>query len=238
MRAFKTYLLYLFTLFCVLSGAAMPYLASQVQDARIGKLQQTMTLATVDLTLRQESDIGRALRLLSQEYKEIILWGDETSMVAGDAYWAAVDAVMELDRYELLLQEIAEYLPNTEVQAEAHMLVAEDGGSILVWDCAWGVDKRWYCSATVDDATGKLIRASVGFDFTDSKMAWEETAFLQMEKWVAFIQDYYSVMLIDVEDITMPMEGGLRFYMRFALEDTFYDMSLDVLDDLIRFNYR
>lgn len=118
------------------------------------------------------------------------------------------------------------------------MLVAEDGSSILVWDCTWGVDKRWYCSATVDDATGKLIRASVGCDFTDSKTAREEAAFLQMEKWVTFIQDYYAVMLIDVEDIASPIEGGLRFHMRFASEDTFYDLNLDVLDDLILFNYR
>lgn len=239
MRAFKTYLLHLFTLLCVLSGAAMPYLASRVQDMQTEKLRQTLTLATVDLTLRQETDIGLALRILSQGYKEIYLSGDETSILAGDAYGAAEEAVMELDRYDLLPREIADHLPDTG-QVEPHMLVAEDGSSILVWDCSWEMGKRWHCSATVDDTTGKLIRASISCDFTDGKMAWEEAAFLQLEKWTAFIQDYYSVMLIDVNDITVPMDDNLRFYMRFASEDddAFYDLSLDVGEDLIFFNYQ
>ena len=52
-------------LFFVVLGATLPYLASQMQDAQISKFQKKMKLSGINLTLRQEGDVGATLQLMS-----------------------------------------------------------------------------------------------------------------------------------------------------------------------------
>lgn len=238
MRSLRKYLLFLLTLFFVMLGAAMPELASRIQDAKIGRLQQKLELSTVDLTLRQESDMGPFLRLISQSCTEV-LWEEETSMSDKDACAAAKAVVEEMAPYELFPREMLDYLSAAEGDAEPKMLIAEDGSSILVWDCSWELKKRYYCSITVDDISGKLIRALIHRPLTDSTISWKEEAFKQMERWCSFIQDYYDLKLIDIYEDPNGTDGGLPylFDMRFALEDEFYDLSLEMLGEPVLFNY-
>lgn len=260
MRPLKKYLLTLLTLLCVLSGAAMPYLASQIQDSRIGKLRQKLALSTVDLTLRQESGAGPLLRLLSQEYTQIF-WEEETYLSAQDALAAAERAVAEMDACDLLPLEAAERISIEKGAAEPYMLVAEDGSSALVWECTWEVT-GCQCIVTVDDATGILMRLQVSHVPSNAvissdsktpaanKKAYQETywedfvegAYVQMNRWSAFIQGYYGIALTDVAEVELQTDKASR-YCRFLMicrsEDGAeeYGLTLDIWEDMFLFNY-
>ena len=64
MRRCKRFLLVLFTLTLAAAGAAMPFAASWLQDAR-QTVSETRSFDSFRLTLRQEVDLGRTLRLIA-----------------------------------------------------------------------------------------------------------------------------------------------------------------------------
>ena len=81
MKCGRKYILPFFTLFValffVVLGATLPYLVSQMQDAQISKFQKKMKLRGINLTLRQEGDVGATLQLMSMEHVESI-WENGT----------------------------------------------------------------------------------------------------------------------------------------------------------------
>lgn len=97
MKYLKKYTLLLFALVFITLGAVLPYLTSQMQDAQIGGLQKNLELSTVNLTLRQEGDVGPVLQLMSKKHTEGS-WEGETVLAKADACQAALTAAEELNR--------------------------------------------------------------------------------------------------------------------------------------------
>ena len=137
MRQLKRYLPPLFTLLLISLGAAMPWLVSRVQDARISKLQEKLELSAVNLTLQKDAGMGPALSVVSGEYTAIPC-EDETQMSEREAVDAAVQALERMNQYERLTNEKAYSLMEEDsAWAEPFLMIAEDGSTALVWECYW-----------------------------------------------------------------------------------------------------
>ena len=70
MKRLKNYTLLLSAFTFIILGAALPYLTSQMQDTQISRAQIKMELNTVNMTLRQESDVWPVLQLMSKTHGE------------------------------------------------------------------------------------------------------------------------------------------------------------------------
>jgi hypothetical protein len=242
MKRWKKYILPFFTLllvlFFVVLGAALPYLASQVQDAQISKFQKKMELSGINLTLRQEGDVGEVLRLISREHAESV-WEGKTVLAKEDVYRAALDVMETLDHYGLLPEGELEYAAQTDGFAEPQLLVGEDGSSALIWACTWDFNFGTYI--TVDDATGKAVRIMVKNVPTDGDVM-EDTAFW-VDKWTVFLQDYYDFHRMDVKvvDGSVMISGRPSWFrIRFSSKDgtAIYDLNLEITSDYVFFNYQ
>ena len=242
MKCGRKYILPFFTLFValffVVLGATLPYLASQMQDAQISKFQKKMKLSGINLTLRQEGDVGATLQLMSMEHVESI-WEGKTVLAKEDASQAALDVMEMLDDYDLLPEGELEYAAQADGYAEPQLLVGEDGSSALIWTCTWGNGLGTFI--TVDDATGKAVRIMVKNVPTDGGVV--EDATFWVDKWIVFLQDYYDFNRIDmkvVDDHTMTSDQPSWFSIGFFSKDdaTIYDLNLEKTSDYIFFNFQ
>lgn len=238
MKRFKNYTLLLSAFTFIILGAALPYLTSQMQDAQISRAQIKMELSTVDLTLRQEGDVGPVLQLMSKEHTER-LWEGETVLVKIDALHAALTALETMEQYGLLPMGDLEQLLKSEGRAEPQLLVGEDGSSALIWACTWDDSPGTFI--TLDDATGKAVRTltyNAGTDKsiqTDSGI--EEDVYIQLEKWTSFLEGYYDIELMETEEND---SSQTAFVMCFSSKDgaTEYYLNLEIAEGYTFFNYQ
>ncbi len=252
MKCKKKYILPFFTLFLtllfVILGATLPYLASQMQDAQISKFQKKMELSGINLTLRQEGDVGATLQLMSMENMESV-WEGKTVLAKEDASHAALNVMEMLDDYDLLPEGVLEYAAQGDGYAEPRLLVGKDGSSALIWACIWdydpGIPGTFITDLgtfiTVDDATGKAVRIMVRNVPTDGG-AVEDAAFW-VDKWIVFLQDYYDFNRMDMkvaDDRTMTTDQPSWFSICFSSKDgaTIYDLNLEITSDYVFFNYQ
>lgn len=239
MKAWKTVLLAVVTLCVAVLGAAMPLLASRVQDARTENLWKEEKLSAVALTLRREDDVAPVLELMGKKCTES-LWTGKTVLEKEDASEAALAALRAMDSFDLLPAGETERLEQAERTAEPHLLVAEDGSSALLWMCTWEDVSETFI--TVDDATGKAVRimvrnsldyeGSVTEDFLMGKPS-------QMEKWGSFLEDYYGLQLEKLQQVSPEETDGLTasFLLHFSAgEENFLVLSLE-LSECTLFNY-
>lgn len=262
MKCLKKHLLLLSALLLIVLGAVMPNLVSQMQDTQIRKFYKKLELNTVNLTLRQETDVGLVLQLLQQEYTEMI-WEGETSLTAEDACHAALTAIKEMDSYGLFEDVALEQLDSGAGEAVPLLLVAEDGSSSVVWNCDYySVSDRGETQiylVTVDDTTGKLLRVLTSdsptdtvfevvegwtrhfFNIspeTDTGQAQDEIDLLKLEKWIVFLRNYYGIEPVDV---TESAHGDIAycFDMIFCSKDgsEYYSLKLDLFDGFMMLNY-
>lgn len=237
MNRLKNYTFLLSALFFIVLGAGMPYLASKMQDAQLGNRQIKTELNTVNLTLQKENEAGPLLQMISKKHKENN-WTGETILTKADACLAALNAVDTMVSCGLVPYEAVDQLAKDNGMADPFLLLAEDGGSALIWLCSWENDSGTLI--TVDDASGKAVRMMIRNTPTDGNMSKEDIHF-QLEKWIIFLQDYYDIELIDVQEDAYRKNGvySSSFILRLSSKDgaDFYDFSLNISSDYIDFNY-
>lgn len=241
MKAWKTVLLAVVTLCVAVLGAAMPLLASRVQDARTENLWKEEKLSAVALTLRREDDVAPVLELMGKKCTES-LWTGKTVLEKEDASEAALAALRAMDSFDLLPAGETERLEQAERTAEPHLLVAENGSSALLWMCTWEDVSETFI--TVDDATGKAVRIMTGGAPMDSQGAVQEDWMVggsrsQLEKWSSFLQEYYGLELKKCQQVS-PEEtdnSAASFLLHFSAgEGNFLVLSLE-LSECTLFNY-
>lgn len=247
MKRLKNYMLLLSALAFILLGAAMPYLTSQIQDAQVIGLQKKLELNTVNLTLRQEGDVGPVLQLISQPHTESS-WEGETVLSKTDACQAALTVLETMDQYDLLPEGAIERFRETQGHAQPQLLMGEDGSSALIWTWTWY--DAFGTFITLDDATGKAVRILSESEPTDSYPV-ESTRF-RLEKWIMFLQDYYGMELTDIEesihsanvttksDSYVSSDGSARFDLCFSAKGgtELYDLKLEIEYNWDLFNYQ
>lgn len=235
MKYLKKYMLLCSTLFFIILGAAMPKLASKIQDAQISGFQKKTELSTVNLTLRQESDVGPVLHLMSKDHDESP-WDGETRLSKADASHAALAVAETLNQHGLLPEEKLKDMSQSDGDAKPLLVVGEDGSSALIWSCTW--DDAPDDFITVDDATGKAIRILVRNEPTDDGTT--EDIYTYQDRWLVFLQDYYDIELTDVIEDSNKTNGKLSVLcaLHFSSKDgaTLYDFSLNITSDYMLFN--
>lgn len=235
MKHLKKYILLLFALVFIILGAILPYLTSQIQDAQINRLQKKLELNAVNLTLRQEDDVGPVLQLISQKHTESS-WDGETVLDEMDACQAALTALETMDQYALLPEGALERFQETQGHTQPQLLMGEDGSSALIWTCTW--DDALGTFITLDDATGKAVRILSESDPTDGDTV--ESAHFRLEKWIAFLQDYYSIELTDIREKIYQADGTAEFELCFSSENgtALYNLKLEIEYSWDLFNYQ
>lgn len=113
----------------------------------------------------------------------------------------------------------------TQGHTQPQLLVGEDGSSALPWVGTWDDGTH----ITLDDTTGKAVRILLASDPTDGDIV--ESARFCLEKWIAFLQDYYEIELTVVEDDTVTFCSSKD-------GTTLYDLSLEITNDYVFFNYQ
>ncbi len=234
MKYLKKYILPVSALVFIVLGASLPYLTLKMQDNQISRFREKMELSTINLTLRQESDVLFVLQLISKEHTESS-WTGKTVLTKAEASRAALTVMETLDRYSLLPEGELELLKQTDGDAEPFLLVGEDGSSALVWACTWHSSPGTYI--TLDDATGKAVRILTANSQTE--LSLEEEVYIQQNRWNAFLQSYYDIKLTEVKERESGYDLTTSFVMCFSSKDDTikYEFNLELESGLTFFNY-
>lgn len=203
----KQWLLVILTLLLISTGAAMPWAAARFQDLYGVSSQEALPFDPVSLTLRQDWELGAALRLMSSTY-DLTDWFGETRLTEEDACGAAFDALALMDQYGLLdlnyydsdynLEEniLERMKADGASKASPVLFIDFQGTSGIIWICHWKGTHSPDYELMVDDTTGKAV---IGYIPTPSPEDLE-TAYKQMEQWTGFFQEYYAIEITDIED--------------------------------------
>lgn len=243
MKIIKNCLFALAALFFVTLGAAMPYLASRMQDARLSGFQKKSELNSVNLTLQQKMEnVIPALEMISKDYTET-LWKGKTALSESDAQQSAFEVLAMMSLYGLPPERIA---VKSDGSTEAVLLIAEDGSSALVWMCTWNFESS-LVSITVDDATGKAVRMIETHEQLYDDVLIDDI-YIGMESWLGFLQDYYDGFIDTIEELgaaeAVMENGSIRrsagFVVKIYLNDGSgpYDFDLEIASDYTFFNYK
>lgn len=245
----KNVMLVLVTLALAAAGAAMPFAASRVQDARQAGAE-TRSFDSFMLTLEKKSELSRILRFLTEAeyyYQENI--GDEREkarLSESEALDAAKEAVVLLSKYELISRETMNAVIDPKAagigEPAVYMLriTSETKASAYItWMIYWEkLDIQIY----LDDASGKAYRIIVsdenwyffGEHYNDNTASTgkpTEDYYAQLEKWGQFLEEYYEVKFQAIEEL--PDSFGLNCLLFIDLEDggDWLPMGLHLLND-------
>ncbi len=234
MKYLKKYILPVSALAFIILGASLPYLTLKMQDNQISRFREKMELSTINLTLRQESDVLFVLQLISKEHTESS-WTGKTVLTKADASRAALTVMETLDRCSLLPEGELELLKQSDGDAEPFLLVGEDGSSALIWACTWHSSPGIYI--TLDDATGKAVRILTANSQTETSLA--EEVYIQQNRWNAFLQSYYDIKLTEVKERESGYDVTTSFVMCFSSKDDTikYEFNLELESGHTFFNY-
>ena len=213
MKRLNKFLLPLFTLLLAAMGAAMPFAASYMQDVRQSD-PEIRSFDSFSLTLRQESDLGRTLALVSgSDYyiEENAEAEADARMTRLEALSAAEELLKELIQYGLLDSAVTS-LPTIWPQ-ELH---ANDGSvSIPTWTMEWNLpDAGDTLYVWMDDATGKAFLISLPSERYSNKYVYNvssEAIYASAENWRAFLEDYYGT------EVQLAWEAWFDYSARFSL---------------------
>ena len=207
MNGRKRWLLVLLTMLLIGVGAAMPWGAAWIQDLYGVSKQESLPFDPVSLTLRQDSEIGDVLRLMSAPYDETG-WSGETRLTVEEASATALAFLAQLDQYGLLesgdLGPYGQLAPDIINQIKASggssatpsMFISLDGTTAIIWVCHWKGTTGPSYEIRIDDATGKAV---IGY-IPSPHIEDPEFAYYRMEQWQLFFQDYYGVEITEIED--------------------------------------
>lgn len=264
MKILKKYLLALAALVFVFLGAAMPYLVSRVQDARLSGFQKNSDLSSVSLTIQQEMENAvSAMDMISNEYTETS-WEGKTVLTKELALQAAFKALEAMDKYDLLPGTVANAASTSydgdktpavrtvsrsdasEETLEPLMLMDENGKTSLIWVCTWRFDD-YSITISVDDATGKAVRVVINNLAADFDLTLDNITF-HTEHWAMFLQDYYGGCVVfneQANDSAVIRKDDEYDYsydcdIGFAPDDSseLYYFTLKMASDYTLFNYK
>lgn len=251
MKYLKRYVLLFPTVFFIVLGAVMPDLTSWMQDAQLNAYHEKTELKAVNLTLRQEDDVGPVLQLMSKQHTESD-WAGKTVLTEAEAQQAALTVMETMAQYGLLPKGDLECFQKEEGNAQPQLLVGGDGSSALIWACTWDFDIGTFI--TLDDATGKAVRMLINNDMESDGTT--ENVYSQLEKWNGFLQDYYDIEQVGSNVHLYGIEqAGTKVYLygyganstllaqadlRYCSKDgaTVYDFNLKITNNHIFFNYQ
>lgn len=188
----KNVLLVLFTLLLVAAGAVMPAAVSYIQDSCGSILEESRSLDSFSLTLREEADLGRTLKLIagSDYYVAEVQASEHARLSEGQALDASHEVLTELAKHGLL-DWIPQELSTPDVWPQA--LVSTDGtDEIPMWSINWRNSPGYIW---LDDAAGKAVMISVGCPSYSAKYIFNvdsEPIYAQAENWRQFLADYYG----------------------------------------------
>lgn len=235
MKYLKKYILPVSALAFIVLGAALPYLTLKMQDNQISRFRGKTELSTINLTLRQESDVLFVVQLVSSKKHTESPWTGNTVLTKAEASRAALTVMETLDRYSLLPEGELELLKQSECDAEPFLLVGEDGSSALIWGCTW--HSRPGTFITLDDATGKVVRILTANSQTETSLA--EEVYIQQNRWNAFLQSYYDIKLTEVKERETEYDLTTSFVICFSSKDDTieYQFNLELESGYTFFNY-
>ncbi len=229
MRRCKRFLLVLFTLTLAAAGAAMPFAASWLQDAR-QTVSETRSFDSFRLTLRQEVDLGRTLRLIaaSNYYIAEAEEAAEARMTRADVLVAGEELMKELMQFGLL-----EHSVSSTPRIHPQTLCANDGSiSIPTWTLDWGMpDAESSLYVWLDDASGKAFLISLpcmsyseGYIYKNGR----EPIYARVENWRAFLEEYYGteVRLVTEAWFDAAAQFNLVFFLGTAEDEAEYQLDL------------
>lgn len=159
MRHVKNVLLVLFTLLLVAVGAFMPLAASELEDAYGANKSETWVFDSFSLTLKQEADLGRILRVVENGsyYVHEASKSSSALLTEGLALEAAENVLTELVEYGLIDKAVWAELLDPRVQAqeifpmgideplltEEERLQLEKEGLVLPYDAGNSASTDW-----------------------------------------------------------------------------------------------
>ena len=232
MRWFKNGLLVLFTLALAAAGAVMPFAASRWQDSR----QAGVEIRSFDsflLTLKKKDELSQMMRFFTENTYYVFIEDDPAKAVLSETEVreAAAEAVELMYRCGLISKNLIAEMERSRAAGvdlpdiDMSRMVAENNPqeSLIVW----GID--WYdlgLQIWLDDASGKAFQIN-GFDrFLDEDKVYDsgsasstgrttEALYARMESWRMFVENYYEVKVVDLED----WDYGQGFLFYADLED-------------------
>lgn len=254
MRWVKNMLLVLVTLALAATGAAMPLVASRLQDAR----QAGSEIRSFDpfvLTLEKKGELSRILRFLSEnpdcDFIEDAL--ENARMSEAEAVDAARQAVILLAQYKLISPEVmSAALESAAAGIEGPSAITAcvalpydtQAPSFVIWIVYW---ESLEILIYLDDASGKAYQISISdgiWPFTGEKFDGNsasvgrsrEEMYAQAENWGRFLEEYYEVQFRDfVKDESYDSFPPV-FLLYIDLEDgkDWLPMKLYFYDDFTR----
>lgn len=242
MRRLKNGLLIAFTLLLVAAGAVMPGIAGYLQDSYSANTQESRIFDSVSLTLRQDSELARVLRLLMEHSYIATVWENHTVHNKQQAAEEALDALEWMYKCGLLEDDSLEYLGEPSATPYALAAYVEDkevydhsemGGSgfgggelyAVAWDCWWPVEKgQAGHMIRMDDETGKILLAVIN---TPAFVPGEEV-YVRMDKWKGFVEDHYGFKVTSVAELYNNNIDLAEFVFYVDLEDGGDPFTLDL----------
>ena len=264
MKRRKKWMLPLFTLLLVAVGAAMPFIASYMQDAQQAEAD-IRPFDSFSLTLQQQgSDLSRILGTIASgsSYINEASKAEDVALTEGLALSATEELLTELVNYGLLNKETVARLYNPKIQAQRVIPVVytneedinwaaagtpgpdydafpgdyieEDG--ISTWTITWDQpDNGWIW---LDDASGKAVMIQIpglsGLGLFDGSAAFGERVYARVENWRTFLSDYYSTE-VQIADEEW-YDEAVKFILSFPL-GAGEDQEIFSLDLYFYFSY-
>lgn len=215
---FKSAALPLLTLALIAAGAAMPYAACRLQDARLAGGAEDRSFDSVSLTLRQEGGVGETARLMAGPYS-VVEWSGETAMTEEEALGTGMKVLEDMKQADLIPASRLNLLKKLGSGSATPLLVVSEDGerSGIIWQCWWMLEEDdlmdWILF--IEDATGQMAEATVGGAY----YAYAEDVYRQMERWRSFFQDYYGIEIPAIQESAVDDGWVWNFLLPFDPRD-------------------
>ncbi|MDE7245712.1 MAG: hypothetical protein K2O18_17305 [Oscillospiraceae bacterium] len=214
MKNFGKWLLLLLALALTAGGALLPYAVSYAQDRHVEAQSEARSFEPVRLTLLEDNSVMTLLEKLPECLGTS--WDGETHLtVKPGVITAARDTVSAMTGAGLIQAYAQKYPLNRELlegmdldrlydlcDAFPMLMVGDGDFSAVVWVCYWHMGFEGVF--VFDDASGKLISASVNFDerssfnFAQAGMVDSELFTMLAYEWRDFFAAYYGIGDISV----------------------------------------
>ena len=195
MRIVKRCLTVLATLLLVAAGAAMPFAASYMQDARQAG-SEVWSFDPFRLTLKQEEDVSRVLEMITgmDYYIAETQHLTDARLSEGEALSAAEEILTVLIKQRLLEDpKTWTDFPGPGVWPQT-MMAWDNSIAVPTWVVSWQSDTQ-YIHIWLDDVSGKAFMISVPSPPKPNPLPKSavENVYIEMEAWRVFLENHYGV---------------------------------------------